>query len=187
MNFFCSPENQIEWEKVYVRGEFVHEKTIFIGPRTRLDKDRGPGSLIGNPQTVGSHVVTPFKLEDIDKCILVNRGWVPKNSVPPESRGEVLPSGVMTITGLVRIEEITNEYTPKNNPDANKWHSRDIKILSEKLNTLPVFIDADGSTTVPNGPIGGQTYVNLPNDHVQYFMTWFSLTALGLFVILFKI
>ena len=89
--------------------------------------------------------------------------------------------------GLVRIEEITNAYTPKNDPDANKWHSRDIKILSEKLNTLPVFIDADGSSTVPNGPIGGQTYVSLPNDHVQYFMTWFGLTALGLFVIFFKI
>jgi surfeit locus 1 family protein len=47
---------------------------------------------------------------------------------------------------------------------------------------VPVFLEA-GAAPNPDGlPIGGQTRVNLPNDHLQYAITWFAL-AVGLAVI----
>jgi surfeit locus 1 family protein len=45
-----------------------------------------------------------------------------------------------------------------------------------------VFVEA-GPEPNPGGlPIGGQTQLDLPNDHLQYAITWYSL-ALALAVI----
>lgn len=48
----------------------------------------------------------------------------------------------------------------------------DISALAQKLGTAPVFVDADAQSTVPGGPLGGQTRVSLRNEHLSYLMTW---------------
>jgi len=46
----------------------------------------------------------------------------------------------------------------------------------------PVYVDA-AATPIPGGyPLGGETRIELPNDHLQYAITWFLL-ALALVVI----
>ena len=32
-------------------------------------------------------------------------------------------------------------------------------------------------STVPGGPIGGQTNVNIRNEHLNYLITWYTLSA----------
>jgi cytochrome oxidase assembly protein ShyY1 len=49
---------------------------------------------------------------------------------------------------------------------------RDIPEMARRLDTLPIFLDADAASTVPGGPIGGQTRVTLRNDHLSYMFTW---------------
>ena len=49
---------------------------------------------------------------------------------------------------------------------------RDLEALAAKLGTDPIFIDADEFSTVPKGPIGGQTRINFRNDHMSYLLTW---------------
>ena len=49
---------------------------------------------------------------------------------------------------------------------------RDIPEMARTLDTLPIFLDADANSTVPGGPIGGQTKVSLRNDHLSYMFTW---------------
>ena len=42
---------------------------------------------------------------------------------------------------------------------------------------LPFFIDA-GPAANPGGlPVGGVTIVDLPNNHLQYAVTWYGLAA----------
>lgn len=41
----------------------------------------------------------------------------------------------------------------------------------------PYFIDARFESTIPGGPIGGQTRATMRNDHLSYLITWFSLSA----------
>ena len=86
----------IEYCKVSVRGEFQHDKIVYIGPRS-LFKDGNPasaGGLFGSSDGIGFHVITPFKLENSDQKILVNRGWVPRNKISASSRGEIfMPPG----------------------------------------------------------------------------------------------
>lgn len=46
----------------------------------------------------------------------------------------------------------------------------------------PYLIDATVESTVPGGPIGGQTRVTLRNEHMSYIVTWFSLSAFTSFL-----
>ena len=59
---------------------------------------------------------------------------------------------------------------------------RDIPSISTKLGTQPIFLDADAHSTIPGGPIGGQTRVFLRNDHFTYLLTWYTLSATTLFM-----
>lgn len=49
--------------------------------------------------------------------------------------------------------------------------------MSRLAGTEPVFLDATANSTIPGGPIGGQTRVSLRNEHLSYIITWFSLSA----------
>jgi surfeit locus 1 family protein len=48
--------------------------------------------------------------------------------------------------------------------------------------TAPFYIDADKTPNPGGWPQGGVTNLELPNDHLQYAITWFSL-AIALVVI----
>ncbi len=43
---------------------------------------------------------------------------------------------------------------------------------------LPFFIDAGAEPANPGGlPQGGVTIIDLPNNHLQYALTWYGLAA----------
>lgn len=109
--------------------------------------------------------------------ILVNRGFVPKKKVNPETRqkGQVL--GEVDLVGIVRLTETRKPFVPENSPQQNHWHYRDLEAMAKMTGADPIFIDADFESTAPGGPIGGQTRVTLRNEHMQYIMTWYGLCA----------
>ena len=47
---------------------------------------------------------------------------------------------------------------------------------------VPFFVDADREPGSRKLPVGGVTVVNLPNDHLQYAVTWYGLAVVLLFV-----
>lgn len=81
-------------DRVAVRGEFVPQYTVLLDNKVR----RG---------LVGYEVVTPLKLSDSPRHILVNRGWVRAGATR-----EQLPE-VRTPQGEVRIEGIALERLPR--------------------------------------------------------------------------
>lgn len=57
----------MEYKPVKVRGEFLHDKEILIGPRSLVENQnlQRTGSLISDPKkNQGWLVITPFKLSD---------------------------------------------------------------------------------------------------------------------------
>ena len=46
----------------------------------------------------------------------------------------------------------------------------------------PILIEADATPNPGGWPLGGQTRVDFPNDHLQYAITWFGL-ALALLAV----
>jgi surfeit locus 1 family protein len=42
---------------------------------------------------------------------------------------------------------------------------------------VPFFIDADKAPNPGGLPVGGVTIIDLPNNHLQYALTWYGLAA----------
>ena len=69
---------------------------------------------------------------------------------------------------------------PAADPGHNLWFVRDPKAIAEAKNwgtVAPFFIELE-SPPPPGGlPLPGPLKVNLPDDHLQYALTWFGLAA----------
>ncbi len=63
--------------------------------------------------------------------------------------------------------------------DGNIWFARDIAELAAQLHTEPVLIIARSDTGDGIEPLPVDTAA-IPNDHLQYAITWFSLAAVWL-------
>ena len=174
---------QMEYKPVYVEGHYDYSTEILLGPRTRNDKtSRDPTGLIAlGKAEVGYHIVTPFVLDSGER-ILINRGWVTSKKRDQNTRKEGQITDHVRVSGLVRKGEGRPQFSQKVKEDSLNWNYCDVYGFSNILNTLPLIIDADEISAFPGGPIGGQTRVVLRNEHLNYIITWFSLSAATLFL-----
>ncbi|ODN04979.1 Surfeit locus protein 1 [Orchesella cincta] len=175
----------LECRKVKVKGEFDYSKQVLIGPRPLVypdakESDGGRGVFSGSGVN-GYHIITSFKLEERNESILVNRGWVDTRNVKKYDHVD----GPVEIVGIVRKTENRAPFMPKNRPGQNLLHYRDVPGMSQTLDTDEVFLDlysvqgVDFSKARSESiPVPRQTRVTLRNEHVSYFITWFSLSAI---------
>ena len=82
-----------------------------------------------------------------------------------------------------------NWLTPDNEPDKNFWFWIDIPAMARSAQVqdrivADGYLEADATPNPGGFPIGGQTPIDLPNDHLQYAITWYAL-AVALIVIYF--
>ncbi|KAL7980928.1 hypothetical protein Chor_002082 [Crotalus horridus] len=148
--------NKMEYVPVKVRGHFDHTKELYVLPRSPVDAEkeaRNAGRIMSNVES-GAHVITPFYCTDLG-CI----------------------QGDIELTGLVRLSEPRRPFVVENNIEKNTWFYRDLDTMAKVTGAEPIFIDADYRSSIPGGPIGGQTRVTLRNEHMQYILTWYTLCA----------
>ena len=158
----------VDYTPVTVTGRFLHE-----GERFMLT------TFEGKP---GWNVFTPL-LTDADAVVFVNRGYVPYERRDPASRAEGQSEGVVSVTGLARDapRETPGYFVPDNEPGNDTFFWRDIDAMAEGLTldagvaVLPFFVDAGRAETPDGGPIGGTTVIDIPNNHLQYAITWYGL------------
>lgn len=163
--------SQAEFHRVRLEGTFQHDKELFLGARSRN----------GNP---GYQILTPFALAD-GQTILVNRGWVPVERKLPQHRAEGQVAGQVALEGVLRLPHERAFMQPDNEPQNNMWFFVDLPSMAQAASVpfrTDLYVDA-GSGENPGGyPLGGQTRIEMPNDHLQYALTW-GLLALALVVI----
>lgn len=151
---------------IVVEGVFRHEKEMYLAAR----------SLRGN---VGYQVVAPLRLAD-GSHLLVNRGWVPHDRKDPASRAEGQVAGPVRIEGIIREDGRPSIFAPENEPAHNIWFTVDIAAMARwaGLERVADFVVEAGPAENPGGlPIGGQTRVELRNEHLQYAIIWFALAG----------
>jgi len=163
----------LSYRRVTVSGTFLHDRELLLLARTR--------KKIGG--AVGAHVLTPMVTTD-GRAVLVNRGWVPHDSMAPTRRSQGQVQGQATVTGVLRTPPAPGPFTPDNRPDVDEWYWIDLAAMATAtaLDLLPVVVAADATANPGGLPIGGQTRLDVRNDHLQYALTWYSLAA-GLAVI----
>jgi surfeit locus 1 family protein len=121
-----------------------------------------------------------------DSFVFVNRGFVSFDMKDAAKRPEGQTQGVITITGLARsiLTEKPSASVPDNDIAKNIFYWKDFAAmrasagLPNSAAVMDVFIDAGKSATPPTGiPTGGVTFIDLPNDHLQYAVTWYGLAG----------
>ena len=133
-------------------------------------------------ERVGWHVITPLTSSD-GAVLMVDRGFVPDVLRDPAKRAQGEIEGPVTVTGLARTPEIQGAFVPDNEVAANRWFWRDLAGMTHALfpggapAVAPFFLEAEKSDVPGGWPEGGQTHLELPNNHLQYAITWFLLAG----------
>lgn len=160
-----------EFRRVRAEGRFLHDRETLV-------HGLAPGDVPGRANQ-GYYVLTPLERAD-GATILVNRGFVPTELKDPATRAAGQVSGAATVTGMLRASEARGLFVPESDPAKGEWFTRDIPRIAQARGlsaVAPYLIEADATQNPGGWPRGGQLRVDLPNNHLQYAFTWFSIAA----------
>ncbi len=157
----------MEFRRVALAGSFLHDKELYFPDKTYKG-------------THGLWIATPFQLDD-GRIVIVNRGWVPDKYVLPKTREAGLLPGHVTVDGILRVPgwKGWDSMKPANDPGRNAWYYFELPAMAtaaglEGVDTQ-LYVEALGDESTGMLPIGLDRHVELPNDHLQYAITWFAL------------
>ena len=157
MNY--SNKIQTNYQRVSVNGEYDFEKQIYLYSLNEKGKP-------------GYDVITPFKTQGLEN-ILVNRGWI--------ETGEKNDNGINKITttkiqGLLLKNVKKNIFKPDNEIENNIWfsiNSTDVKKFTGKTFNEHILYLEDENVVTPKPK---KITIDLPNNHLKYALTWYSIS-----------
>lgn len=163
--------SNIDYRPVVAVGRFLHAyERAFL---TTLDGQSG------------WNIFTPLLLDDGRTAVFVNRGFVPYARKDPATRAAGQMEGKLIVNGLARAAptEKSGYFIPDNAPAKNQFFWRSLPdmtagvVLPAGAAFVPFYIDEGPGPAIDGWPVGGTTIIDIPNDHLQYAITWFGLAA----------
>ena len=188
----AAPVTLADIEAMVKKGEDIDYRPVTVSGVFANNKERHFFAT-WRGQT-GYHVYTPLQLAD-GRFLFVNRGFTPYEAKEPEMRKQGQLTGEQTVTGLARarLAEKPSSIVPENDLAKNIFYWKDLDVMASSTGIpadrlVPFFVDA-GDAPNPKGlPIGAVTQFDLPNNHLQYAVTWYGLAAalvgVGLYALL---
>ncbi len=170
-----SDARALEFHPVVDDGVFLNDKEIYL-------------NAIGPKGGAGFDVMTPL-LEPGGRIVFVDRGFVPTGLKDPAKRAAGQSAGTVRVAGVLRLapEQKPNWFVPDNRPDLDDWFWIDLPAMSAAdgvANVAPFYVDADATPNPGGWPKGGIALPELPNHHLQYAITWFSLAVAAIVIYL---
>ncbi len=186
-------EAQIE---VNLRGEAEPFQETFNSESTPFKRVTVNGAFVDTPSVylvgkyygkeMGLHALQPYKLDNGDH-VLINTGWVKDEKAP-------ILSGAQEVEAIIMpSKEKPIFLLPSNNTDTNIW-------LWETIPQLQDYYDSNYNITISDvllqrtpvesigedivAPIPASDEISLYNSHLSYAITWFSLAAILLGLLL---
>jgi surfeit locus 1 family protein len=160
----------LEFQRVTFRATFQHDEALVFTSGSALRSD-----VTGH----GYWIFTPARLPD-GRVVVVNRGFVPEGRQDPRTRPDGQVAGAVEIVGALRPPEARGLFTPADNPEKNLWFARDPRAMAVAKNWGPVapFYVEQEAPLPPGGlPRAGTITPKLPDNHLQYAITWYGLAA----------
>lgn len=163
----------LELRRVVDRGVFLNDEEILV-------------HAIAPEGDAGYDVLTPLR-EAGGHVVFVNRGFVPVALKDRATRAAGEPAGMVRVAGRLRLppQQKPGWFVPDNRPGENEWFWIDLSAIAKAdglSDVAPFYIDADAAPNPGGWPKGGATLPELPNHHLQYAITWFSLAVAALVI-----
>ena len=139
----------------------------------RVEGELGPERLrvlVSRKQIGAGHRIIAALTTPEGRRVLVDLGFV--------RDGDPLPAvaGPVTVTGNLHRPAEVDGYTPAPDLARNLWFARDVPQMAVVLNTEETLIVARAPVVPGIEPLPVDT-AGIPNDHLQYAITWFLLAA----------
>ena len=150
---------QKNYQRVIAEGEYDFEKQIYL-------------YSLNEKGELGFDVITPFKTLDLEN-ILINRGWIKANQ-----KNESIINKVegKKIQGLMFKNVKKNIFKPDNEIEKNIWFSINLedinKFTGKKFNEYIFYLEDEKIST----PKPKKITIDLPNNHLKYAITWYSIS-----------
>jgi surfeit locus 1 family protein len=160
-----------EFTKATFRAAFENDREALVFA--------GASAFRPDVSGMGYWVFTPARLSDGAR-VVVNRGFVLEANKDPATRAAGLVTTPVEIIGVLRWPEHAGAFTPAGDPARNLWFARDqLAIAAAKGwgNVAPFYVEQEAPTPPGGLPQPGKLTVNLPNNHLQYALTWFALAV----------
>ncbi|RLJ60630.1 surfeit locus 1 family protein [Litoreibacter meonggei] len=120
----------------------------------------------------GYRIISPFTTQG--RTIMVDRGVIPIADMLPEP-----PTGEVTVTGNIHWPQEVDSYTPDPDEARDIWFARDVARMAAKLGSEPVLLILRSATpATPEITPLPVSRAGIPNDHLSYAITWFSLAVI---------
>ncbi len=158
----------LDYQRVVLEGEYDIENQIYL---YSLNSKGQPGF----------DVITPFQTIE-EENVLINRGWINKEM---RNNSKINPIKKNKIEGLTKKITKKNIFKPDNDIDKNIWFSINLNqiqaITGKEFSNFIVLLE-DKTT---NLPLPKKITVNVPNNHLKYAITWYSISISILFYFLY--
>ncbi|MDT2017727.1 MAG: SURF1 family protein, partial [Planktomarina sp.] len=123
----------------------------------------------------GYRLITAFELQD-GRRVLIDRGFISVSDTMP-----IVPKIDGMVIGNLHWPKEIDSFTPENDLKNNIWFARDVPTMAKYLDTEPVLLilkssDLDQENIMPL-PVDT---AGIPNNHLQYAITWFLLSLIWL-------
>ena len=172
--------DRAEWEfrRVRLAGEFQNDADALVYTSGSTLRTQTSGA--------GYWVFTPMRT--CDTVLPVNRGFVPLDRKDASTRVAGRVSGSLDIVGVLRWPDARSWFTPKDDPAKSTWFVRDPSVMAAEKSWGPVppfYVEQEAPVPPGRLPVPGKLEPNLPNNHLQYAITWFGLAAVlaGVFAV----
>ena len=157
---FYSKINFKNYQKVKFKGEFNFEKQIFL---YSLNDNGVPGY----------EIITPLQTQS-NEILLVNRGWI-KEELKSESQKNINLIDTNSFSGIIKKISKSNPFKPDNDLKNNIWFTVNIEELENymgfDLNNYILYLENSHNKILTPKKISP----NLPNNHLKYSITWYSV------------
>jgi surfeit locus 1 family protein len=150
---------KVNYQRVVIEGNYNFEKQIYL--YSLNDK--------GQP---GYDVITPFEGLNSEN-ILVNRGWIKSNLKNNYNIDRIKGN---KIQGLILRNVKPNVFKPENDLERNIWFSINLEQVKEvtgkNFSNYILYLE-DKKTNIPKPK---KITIDLPNNHLKYAITWYSIS-----------
>ena len=155
---FYSNTNIKNYQKVKFSGIFDFEKQIFL-------------YSLNNKGKPGYDIITPLKINS-NEILLINRGWIQKDQKNNKNINKIVSNSYQ---GILKKITKPNPFKPDNDIKNNIWYSLKLTDLEDftgyKLSNFVLFLQNNQNNLVENKIVSP----DLPNNHLKYALTWYSV------------